>query len=275
MKNFASRASAGSWRPAPEGHTRHGQQAGRGRGSSRLGRRARSLRFDVRFFTEIDADRHTGETSPCLREERVHYVSICSPNYPRRAHAPCAESGRALRPLVINPWNLDGLQEARARDRSAHQHVLQLRVPTVLAFREAAAERRPPPSGHAHLRHRARTLCDVSWKGSDERSGASSPTSAFTFRSARGSLAREELEVPARCEAGEWRPRARARRRPLVLSAGGRSSVFAGTGRRTTSGDDGGWRTAGFERLHRSPHARVREVLAAGDSGSTTRPSIS
>src|SRR4029077_14640048 len=43
--------------------------------------------FDVRFFTEIERfDRHLEKLRRGPDERRVHYVSICSPNYLHDAH---------------------------------------------------------------------------------------------------------------------------------------------------------------------------------------------
>ena len=43
--------------------------------------------FDVRFFTEIERfDRHLEKLRRGPEAERVHYVSICSPNYLHDAH---------------------------------------------------------------------------------------------------------------------------------------------------------------------------------------------
>jgi UDP-N-acetyl-2-amino-2-deoxyglucuronate dehydrogenase len=77
------------------------------------------------------------------------------------------------KPLVINPWNLDALQELE-RETGLHvSTVLQLRLhPAVLAFRETLA--REPSHRHqvtlTYITARGRWY-DTSWKGSDERSG--------------------------------------------------------------------------------------------------------
>ena len=72
--------------------------------------------FDVRFFTEIERfDRHLEKLRRGADARRVHYVSICSPNYLHDAHIRLAlrVGAHAIceKPLVINPWNLDALQE--------------------------------------------------------------------------------------------------------------------------------------------------------------------
>ena len=72
--------------------------------------------FDVRFFTEIERfDRHLEKLRHGPPENRVHYVSVCTPNYLHDAHCRLGlrVSANVLceKPLVINPWNLDALQE--------------------------------------------------------------------------------------------------------------------------------------------------------------------
>jgi UDP-N-acetyl-2-amino-2-deoxyglucuronate dehydrogenase len=134
--------------------------------------------FDVRFFTEIERfDRHLEKLRRSSEQERVDYMSICSPNYLHDAHIRLALRVGAQpiceKPLVINPWNLDGLQELEHETGLRIHTVLQLRVhPAVLAFREQLAA--APPRRHqvtlTYVTSRGRWY-DVSWKGSEERSG--------------------------------------------------------------------------------------------------------
>jgi UDP-N-acetyl-2-amino-2-deoxyglucuronate dehydrogenase len=128
--------------------------------------------FDVRFFTEFERfDRHLEKLKRGPEEERVHYLSVCSPNYLHDAHMRVAlrvgADALCEKPLVINPWNLDGLQELE------HETVLQLRLhPALVAFRDQL--RAQPPKRHrvqlSYLTARGRWY-DVSWKGVEERSG--------------------------------------------------------------------------------------------------------
>jgi UDP-N-acetyl-2-amino-2-deoxyglucuronate dehydrogenase len=133
--------------------------------------------FDIRFFREIERfDRFLEKLRRGPEAGRVHYVSICSPNYLHDAHVRLAlrVGAHAIceKPLVINPWNLDAL-EALEQDSGRDVHtVLQLRFhPALLALRDRIAA--------APGRHRV-TLTYVtarggwymvSWKGSEERSG--------------------------------------------------------------------------------------------------------
>jgi UDP-N-acetyl-2-amino-2-deoxyglucuronate dehydrogenase len=134
--------------------------------------------FDVRFFTEFERfDRHLEKLRRGPEQERVHYVTVCSPNYLHDSHTRLAlrvgADAICEKPLVINPWNLDGLQELEEESGHRIYTVLQLRLhPALVAFRERL--RAQPDKRHAvelaYLTARGRWY-DVSWKGVDERSG--------------------------------------------------------------------------------------------------------
>ena len=134
--------------------------------------------FDVRFFTEFERfDRHLEKLRRGPEADRVHYLSICSPNYLHDAHMRLAlrVGAHAIceKPLVINPWNLDGLRELEQETGQRIYTVLQLRLhPALAAFRERL--RQEPGRRHSvqlsYLTARGRWY-DVSWKGIEERSG--------------------------------------------------------------------------------------------------------
>ena len=72
--------------------------------------------MDVDFFTEFERfDRHVDLLRHQDKDRKIDYVSICSPNYLHDAHIRFALRTEAHpiceKPLVINPWNLDGLAE--------------------------------------------------------------------------------------------------------------------------------------------------------------------
>ena len=134
--------------------------------------------FDVRFFTEIERfDRHLEKLRRGPDAGRVHYLSICSPNYLHDAHIRLAlrVGAHAIceKPLVISPWNLDALEELEQETGRRVHTVLQLRLhPDLIALRERLGQEGS----------RSRDVCltyvtargpwyDVSWKGSEERSG--------------------------------------------------------------------------------------------------------
>ena len=132
---------------------------------------------DAAFFTEFERfDRHLEKLRRGSEGERVEWVSVCSPNHLHDAHVRLAlrVGAHALceKPLVLNPWNLDVLQDLeREYGRRVHT-VLQLRVhPALLALRDRlrASERR-----HAvrltYVATRGRWY-HYSWKGDPQRSG--------------------------------------------------------------------------------------------------------
>ena len=135
--------------------------------------------FDVRFFTEIERfDRHLEKLRRGPASERVDYVSVCSPNYLHDAHIRLALRVGAHviceKPLVINPWNLDALQDLERETGRRVSTVLQLRLhPQLMALREKLRSTSSTDLHEVCLTYvTARgSWYDVSWKGSDERSG--------------------------------------------------------------------------------------------------------
>jgi len=136
--------------------------------------------FDVRFFTEFERfDRHLEKLRRGPADKRVNYVSICSPNYLHDAHIRQAlRVGASViceKPLVINPWNLDALEELEAESAARVHTVLQLRLhPTLMALKARLERDGPPARRHdvclTYVTTRGRWY-HVSWKGSIERSG--------------------------------------------------------------------------------------------------------
>ena len=98
--------------------------------------------FDVRFFTEFERfDRHLEKLRRGPDADRVHFLSICSPNYLHDAHIRLAlrvgADAICEKPLVINPWNLDALQELERETGGRVNTVLQLRVhPDLIALKQ-------------------------------------------------------------------------------------------------------------------------------------------
>ncbi len=137
--------------------------------------------FDVRYFREIERfDRHMEKLRRGPESGRVQYVSICSPNFLHDAHMRLAlrigADAICEKPLVINPWNLDALEEIERESGRRIYTVLQLRVhPQLIALRDSLqAERGADAPRHevvlTYVTARGRWY-DVSWKGSEERSG--------------------------------------------------------------------------------------------------------
>jgi UDP-N-acetyl-2-amino-2-deoxyglucuronate dehydrogenase len=92
------------------------------------------------FFTEYERfDRHLDK----LRRggNKIDYVSICSPNYLHDSHIRFALRNQAdaicEKPLVLNPWNIDGLVEIEKETGKKVYNILQLRLhPAIVALRE-------------------------------------------------------------------------------------------------------------------------------------------
>lgn len=135
--------------------------------------------LDVRFFTEIERfDRHLEKLRRGCEQERIHYVSICSPNYLHDAHIRLAlrVGAHAIceKPVVINPWNLDALQELEGETGCRVSTVLQLRLhPALIAVKERLRSESSSTQHDVCLTYVTGRgpWYDVSWKGSTERSG--------------------------------------------------------------------------------------------------------
>lgn len=89
--------------------------------------------YDVSFFTEFERfDRHLEKLRRKNDPQKVDYISICSPNHLHDAHIRFAlrigANAICEKPLVINPWNLDALQEIEHETGNKVYNVLQLRV---------------------------------------------------------------------------------------------------------------------------------------------------
>ena len=134
---------------------------------------------DVAYFREFERfDRFVEKLRRKGDAERVHYVSICTPNYLHDAHIRFAlrvgADAICEKPLVLNPWNLDALADLERETGRRVFTVLQLRLhPSIVALRERMAR---VPAGKVHdvdltyITSRGRWY-GVSWKGDLERSG--------------------------------------------------------------------------------------------------------
>lgn len=133
----------------------------------------------ARFFTEIERfDRHLEKLRRKGEESRVHYVSVCSPNYLHDAHIRLALRVRANaiceKPLVINPWNLDPLADIEQETGCRVHTILQLRLHDAirgLKTRVEAGEFKDRPTIDLAYITRRGAWYHTSWKGSQARSG--------------------------------------------------------------------------------------------------------
>lgn len=133
----------------------------------------------ARFFVEFERfDRHAEKLRRLDPEQRIHVVSICSPNYLHDAHIRFAlrihADALCEKPLVLNPWNLDALEDLETEFGRRVHTILQLRLhPAIVALRERIASE---PGGRVHdvdltyVTSRGPWYL-VSWKGDESRSG--------------------------------------------------------------------------------------------------------
>ena len=134
---------------------------------------------EARFFTEIERfDRHLDKLHRRGDDVRMHYLSVCTPNYLHDAHVRLALrlGAHAIceKPLVINPWNLDELRALEEELGGRVHVVMQLRHhPTLLALRQRLAAERRAGRREVLLTYVTRRgpWYQVSWKGRPEKSG--------------------------------------------------------------------------------------------------------
>ena len=97
---------------------------------------------DAQFFTEFERfDRAVDKVRRSQSADKVDYVSICSPNYLHDAYCRFALRSDAdaicEKPIVLNPWNLDGLREIEIDTGRSIHTILQLRLhPAIRALKE-------------------------------------------------------------------------------------------------------------------------------------------
>lgn len=134
---------------------------------------------EARFFTEIERfDRFLEKLRRRSPDERVHYMSICSPNYLHDAHVRLGLRLHAgvicEKPLVISPWNLDQLADMEREFGCRVWTVLQLRLhPDLVKLQQSLAAQSPRRRAQVVLTYMTPRgpWYHVSWKGSPDKSG--------------------------------------------------------------------------------------------------------
>lgn len=133
---------------------------------------------DAEFFTEPERfDRHLDK----LRRQgdrKIDYVSICSPNYLHDAHIRMAlrNDCHAIceKPLVLNPWNLDALQEIEQETGKKIYTILQLRLHPAIQKLKKQIEEGPKDKVYevdlTYITSRGKWYF-ISWKGDVHKSG--------------------------------------------------------------------------------------------------------
>jgi UDP-N-acetyl-2-amino-2-deoxyglucuronate dehydrogenase len=129
------------------------------------------------FFVEFERfDRHFDKLK--RTGTKIDYVSICSPNYLHDSHIRFALRHQAEaiceKPIVLNPWNIEALQEIENETGHKIYTVLQLRLhPKIMELREKI---RKGPKGKiydvdmSYITSRGNWY-SISWKGDIQKSG--------------------------------------------------------------------------------------------------------
>ena len=130
------------------------------------------------FFIEPERfDRHLDKLKRS-GNKKVDYVSICSPNYLHDAHIRMAlrSGAHAIceKPLVLNPWNLEGLKELEKESNKRIYNILQLRHHKSIIDLKQKIDSLPKDKVHdidlTYITSRGKWY-HYSWKGNISKSG--------------------------------------------------------------------------------------------------------
>lgn len=131
---------------------------------------------EASFFTEFERfDRHLDR----LRRQGspIDYLSVCSPNYLHDAHIRFGLRHGAHviceKPLVLNPWNVDGLELLQQETGRTVYNLLQLRHHPAVAALKQRVDSEPEKTYDIDLTYitaRGRWYY-ASWKGDPNKSG--------------------------------------------------------------------------------------------------------
>ncbi|MCB9211477.1 MAG: Gfo/Idh/MocA family oxidoreductase [Ignavibacteriales bacterium] len=134
---------------------------------------------NAKYFKEFERfDRHLEKIKRNSKQNAIDYLTICSPNYLHDAHIRFALRTGAdaicEKPLVLNPWNIDALQEIENETGRKVYNILQLREhEAIIALKDKISS---SPSDHKHdimltyITTRGQWY-DHAWKGDIEKSG--------------------------------------------------------------------------------------------------------
>ncbi len=135
---------------------------------------------EASFFTEFERfDRHLEKLRRGPEENHINYITICSPNNLHDAHIRLALriGAHALceKPLVLNPWNLDALEELENEFKGSRVFtILQLRVhPSLIELKEKISSQKNNKKYNITLTYITSrgVWYDHSWKSVIEKSG--------------------------------------------------------------------------------------------------------
>ena len=152
------------------------------------------------FFTEFERfDRHIEK----LKRNQIHldYVSICTPNYLHDSHIRMAlrRGADAIceKPLVLNPWNVDALQDIEKESGSTIHTILQLRLhPSIIALKKKIESNKSDAKYDVDLTYITSrgNWYHRSWKGDQSKSGGVATNIGIHFYDMLGFLFGEVKE---------------------------------------------------------------------------------
>ncbi len=126
---------------------------------------------DADFFTEFERfDRHLEKLK--RQGKKVDFVSVCSPNYLHDAHIRfglrIGANVICEKPIVLNPWNIDALEEIEKETGNHVFTILQLRLHlAIIALKERIANTSPFKKHQVDLQYITSRghWYQTSWKG--------------------------------------------------------------------------------------------------------------
>jgi UDP-N-acetyl-2-amino-2-deoxyglucuronate dehydrogenase len=139
------------------------------------------------FFTEFERfDRHLEKLK--RKDCKIDYISVCSPNYLHDAHIRFGLRYGAdvicEKPTVLNPWNIDALQDIEKETGKKTFNILQLRLHDSVKALKKKIEEGPKDKVYdidlTYITSRGNWYY-ASWKGNDEKSGGVSTNIGIHF----------------------------------------------------------------------------------------------
>lgn len=143
---------------------------------------------DCAFFTEFELfERHISKkrkifldesSDPFYPKGKLDYVSVCTPNYLHDAHIRFGLRAGAdvicEKPLVLNPWNIDALENAEKETGGRIYNILQLRLHQAIIALKKKVEEGPKDKVYdvdlTYITSRGNWYY-TSWKGDPRKSG--------------------------------------------------------------------------------------------------------
>jgi len=132
---------------------------------------------EASFFTEFERfDRHLEKLK--RKGTPIDYVTVCSPNYLHDAHIRfglrIGANVICEKPTVLNPWNLEALEELEEQYSGNVYNILQLRLhPSVIALKEKIEKGPKDKVYNVNLEYYTSRgkWYHISWKGDVSKSG--------------------------------------------------------------------------------------------------------